>query len=415
MKMIVMEKELLPETLNYIKSTELAYRKKLGQFFTPKSLRKLLISKLPRLDSPKVLDPGCGTGEFLLEAKNYFNNPQLYGWEIDERLVKIAQKIVPEAIIEKVDALKKDYFPEFDVVIGNPPYFELKKNKEIRKKFNEILKGRINIYALFVYIGIKLLKPGGYLAYIISPSMNNGAYFAKLREFIISETNIEYLHILEGDYFDGALQSVMLFILKKGENKGNYVFRRNGMVIFSENVKYLNKISQNTLSLSDLGYKVQTGKIVWNQNKHLLTNNPSEGICLIWSHNITPNGLKLNNHKKRPQYIKSNKYDIGPAIVVNRIVGRPKNNKIKAALVPPGFKFLAENHVNVIYPPKSVNLSELMEIINQLNSPESQNFLISLTGNTQISKNELEKLFPIKLSSRGGKDEERKEEKTFAP
>jgi adenine-specific DNA-methyltransferase len=395
------EKEFHPETLNYIKSADLKYRKKLGQFFTPKSLRMLLLSKLPKLDSPKILDPSCGTGEFLLEAKNYFNSPELYGWEIDESLVNIAKKIVPGAKIEKADALKKEFSPEFDLVIGNPPYFEFKPNKEIKQKFNEILRGRINIYALFVYMGIKLLKPGGYLAYVVSPSMNNGAYFAKLREFIIRETNIEYLHILEENYFDDALQSVMLFILKKGANRGNYLFRRNGIIIFSENAEYLNQISKNAFCLHELGYKVQTGKIVWNQNKHLLTNDPSEGICLIWSNNITISGLKLNNNKKRPQYIKSNKYDIGPAIVVNRIVGRPKDNKIKATLIPPDFKFLAENHVNVIYPPKRAKLSELYEIVNQLNSIENQRYLVSITGNTQISKNELEKLFPIKLSSKG--------------
>ncbi len=397
---IITLKEFCQETIDYIKSTDLDYRKKMGQFFTPRFLRDALLSKLPKLVKPKVLDPSCGTGEFLISAKEYFKEPILYGWEIEPILTKIAKKLVPEANIELADALKKDYLEEFDVVIGNPPYFEFKVNKEIRNKFKEILKGRVNIYALFVYLGIKLLKPGGYLAYVLSPSMNNGAYFSKLREFIVKNGNIEYLHILEGDFFEGVLQKVMLFIFKKGENRGDYLFKKDDILIFTENPEFLKRAFSGKTTLKSLGYKVQTGKIVWNQNKHLLTDNQKEGICLIWSHNITSSGLQLNN-KKKPQYIKMKYYDVGPAIVVNRVVGRPKNGILKACLIPPHFKFLAENHVNVIYPPRKANLKEMVEIVRQLNSEEKRKILSSITGNTQISKNELEKLFPIEINKNG--------------
>lgn len=394
---VTIAEEFHQETIDYLRKTDFSYRKKLGQFFTPRHLREALLNKLPKLEKPKVLDPGCGTGEFLISAKEYFKEPILYGWEIDKKLVEIAKKLVPEAQIELTDALKKDYNEEFDIVIGNPPYFEFKPNKEIRNKFKEILKGRANIYALFIYLGIKLLKKGGYLAYVLSPSMNNGAYFSKLREFIIKNGNIEYLHILEGDFFEGVLQKVMLFIFKKGENKGDYLFKKDDILIFTENPEFLKKAFSGKTTLKSLGYRVQTGKIVWNQYKNLLTDNPKEGVCLIWSHNITPLGLKLNN-KKKPQYIKMKYYDVGPAIAVNRVIGKPKNGTLKACLIPPHFKFLAENHVNIIYPPRRANLKEIKDIVNQLNSKEKRELLSYITGNTQISKNELEKLFPIEIN-----------------
>lgn len=264
-----------------------------GNFSTPKSLRDKTLSKLPRLKRPKVLDPSCGTGEFLLSAKEYFEQPELYGWEIDERLVDIARKVIPEANIECTNALLKDFHEQFDVVIGNPPYFEFMPDAYIRGKFKEVLGGRVNIYALFVYLGIKLLKPGGYLAYVMSTSMNNGAYFAKLRQFIVREANIEYLEVLDRDFFEGVLQSTMVFIARKSANKGNYLFSKNGILIFTENPEKLRRFFERRTTLFELGYKVLTGKVVWNQNKSALTNDPHGAVPLIWSHNVTPKGLIL--------------------------------------------------------------------------------------------------------------------------
>ncbi len=394
--------EFRPETLEYMNQVNLEYRKSLGQYFTPRSTREKLLSKLPPKGNPKILDPGCGTGEFLLTAKEYFENPELYGWDIDEKLIRISLKLVPDAQIEKADALKRNDYEKYDFVIGNPPYYEFCLDTELRKKFGEVINGRANIYSLFVSQGIKLLKSGGYLAYVVSPSMNNGAFFAKLRSYIVENCNIEYLSVLDSpNLFDGALQSVMLLILKKDKNKGDYIFKKNGILIFSERVDYLTKAFEGKTALSGLGYTVKTGRLVWNQNKRLLTNEAEGNIPLIWSYNITPDGLKLGNHK-RPQYVKITEgYDVGPAIVVNRIVGRPGSGRIRATLVPQGMKFIGENHVNVIFPPKQARLlpkektAELDDILKQLNSPEKVRIVQSITGNTQISKNELERLFPI--------------------
>lgn len=46
--------------------------------------------------------------------------------------------------------------------------------------------------------------------------------------------------------------------------------------------------------------------------------------------------------------------------------------------------------------PTSENLGEMNEIVRQINSPETQRILKILTGNTQISKTELEKLIHVK-------------------
>ena len=58
--------EYTKESIDYLKNTDIKKRKKLGQYFTPKSIRELLLSKLPKKDNADILDPACGSGEFLI-------------------------------------------------------------------------------------------------------------------------------------------------------------------------------------------------------------------------------------------------------------------------------------------------------------------------------------------------------------
>src|SRR3989344_2645626 len=364
------------------------------------SIRDLLISKLPvNIESPKVLDPGCGTGEFLITAKQYFKNPELHGWDIDQNLIGVSKRNVPEAKLKNIDALENENYEQYDFVIGNPPYFEFTPTEMVRKKFKEIIGGRVNIFSLFIYQGIKWLKEGGYLAYIVPPSMNNGAYFSALREFVVKNANIEYLHILnDSKIFAGALQSTMLLVLKKGKNKGDYIFKKNNILIFSKNHRHLTNAFKKKKTLYDLGYSVKTGRLVWNQNRNLLTDNSKEGVPLVWAHNITDDGLKVPTLKAgKPQYVKTNNYDTGPCIVVNRITGSVRSTKLKAGIIPAGMKFIAENHVNVIFPPTRHNSLSMEKLATQLTSKEKIEVLKNITGNTQISKTELERLLPISV------------------
>jgi len=408
----IKEEELTDATIKYIKETDINYRKSLGQYFTPKSVREALLSRLPNtIRNPKVLDPACGTGEFLITAKKYFKNPKLYGWDIDKKLINIAKELVQKANLKDTDAILSQDYNKYDFVVGNPPYYEFSPSETIKKRFRHIMNGRVNIFSLFICQGINWLKEGGYLAYVVPPSMNNGAYFLDLRKFIVDNSNIEYLHILKDPkIFHRALQSTMLLVLKKGKNKGNYLFKKNGILIFSEGAKYLERAFKNKVTLHDLNFEVKTGRLVWNQNKNLLTNNPKEGIPLIWAHNIGENELKFPILRKdKPQYVKTKNYDVGPTIVVNRITGSINSIKLKATTIPPGMKFIAENHVNVIYPisvkrqiklnlapSKRINLP-LKNIVKQLLSKENLEAMRNITGNTQISKTELEKLFPVKV------------------
>ena len=394
--------EYTKESIDYLKNTDIKKRKKLGQYFTPKSIRELLLSKLPKKDNADILDPACGSGEFLLSCKKYFKNPILYGFDIDKKLINISSKLVKNAIIKNFDFLNIDINEKkYDYIIGNPPYFELKLNEEIKKKYFDIIKGRVNIFSLFIKTGLDLLKDGGYLAYVVPPSMNNGAYFSKLREYIIKNSSLEYLHIIDGaDNFHLANQKVMLIILKKTNSKksSKYIFKKNGITIFTEDKNFLNKSYKNTVSLKDIGYTVKTGSIIWNEHKEKLTNDKNNSTLLIWASNINNGKIIIGYTKGKPQYIKNISNDLiikSRVVVVNRITGSSKEINIKAAIVNEK-EFVCENHVNVIYMSKNANCNySLEDIFKALQNKTNIKVMRLISGNTQISKTELERLLPI--------------------
>lgn len=389
-------------TKKYIDETDLAHRKAFGQYFTPRPLREHLLSALPKAAGASILDPACGTGEFLLSAKEYFPKCRLHGWEIDRKLVKMTRKIVPSADIRQTDSLREDPEPQFDFVIGNPPYFELKPDSELKERYHDVISGRANIFAMFVKLGLRLVRPNGYVAYVIPPSMNNGAYFTALRRFIIKHAKIEYLAIEESaSLFDKAQQAVMILVLKKCANRGDYVFEKNGISVFSTDTATLKRAFRGKTTLKELRMSVRTGRIVWNQHRDKLTTRHKNAIPLIRAHNITKDGLVLENSSDRPQYIRFDGYDSGPAIVVNRVTGTATKVSLKAALIEPGFHFLGENHVNVIFPPPGLGqkkaVSILQRVVDQINSPATSDTMRLVTGNTQISRTELECLLPLNL------------------
>lgn len=394
--------EYTKESIDYLKNTDIKKRKKLGQYFTPKSIRELLLSKLPKKDNADILDPACGSGEFLLSCKKYFKNPILYGFDIDKKLINIASKLVKNASIKNFDFLNIDINKKkYDYIIGNPPYFKLKLNEEIKKKYFDIIKGRVNIFSLFIKTGLDLLKDGGYLAYVVPPSMNNGAYFSKLREYIIKNSSLEYLHIIDGaDNFHLANQKVMLIILKKTNSKksSKYIFKKNRITIFTEDKKFLNKAYKNTVSLKDIGYTVKTGNIIWNEHKEKLTNDKNNSTLLIWASNINNGKIIIGYTKGKPQYIKNISNDLiikSRVVVVNRITGSSKDINIKAAIVNEK-EFVCENHVNVIYMFKNANQNySLEDILKALQDKTNIKVMRLISGNTQISKTELERLLPI--------------------
>lgn len=79
----------------------------------------------------------------------------------------------------------------FDIVIGNPPYIALQRQKNLSKIYEsqayETYNKSSDIYCLFTEQGFRLLKPEGTLCYIMSNKWMQADYGESLRKFLLSK------------------------------------------------------------------------------------------------------------------------------------------------------------------------------------------------------------------------------------
>lgn len=417
------------ETFAYIKTLSLEERKKLGQYMTP----NFLGSKMAKMLAPyigdrkiKVLDPAVGTGELLLAFSEENPNIQtdFYGFDIDPGMLTTAKKNVPNLTIVRKSIFDKigEYENSFDFIIGNPPYFEIKKDLPELKSLDFETKnetGRLNMYALFFEYSLKLLKPNGIMVFLVPPSMNNGAYFKQTREYILKNSTIEHLEIIrENKHFTDALTSVQIIMLRKRENTvkkdsltdSPFVMDFNSLsstkpakalpVIFTDKKSEIEKMWKNKISLAEAGFGVKTGNIIWNQNKEDFNKTRTQDyVPLLYSKDIKNNKLKFNPMLDERRWLPiTDKATTVPSIIVNRIVGSLNNPQIKYALVEEK-SYFTENHVNVITFPgtREESLVRLTGLTDFLATSEEwlSSYLQAITGNTQISATELLHLIPF--------------------
>jgi adenine-specific DNA-methyltransferase len=397
-------------TLKYLQGRPKSERSPLGQFITPRILREALVKEMHIESGMRVLDPGVGTGEFLATCHETTKDLILEGWDIDEPATEVAKKLVPSATIKVLSALDQQWSEGFDIVIGNPPYFEMPNlDKNLRAKYKDVINGRPNIFSLFFQVGLGALNNGGKLGYVVPPSMNNGVFFAKLRSYISKNSSINFLKVYDDSkMFVDAQTAVQLIVLEKGKRSSNFTLdlgklSNSGVErrIFVEDPNSFSKEFGKRTTLWNLGYEAITGSLVWNQNKDKLSTTLNEGgIPLIWAHNITENKeIQLDSaHPKKPQYVKTTKSLIGPAIIVNRITGSVGQGSLRCAIVPNGMHFVGENHVNVIK--KRAGVTQVVEwesLLDLLRNPGINERVRKLTGNTQISCVELTHFLPLDI------------------
>ena len=204
------------------------------------------------LGSIRVLDPACGSGAFLIEAFDQLytayqasndrleelsgqptlfdldrqilqNN--LYGVDLNAEAVQICQlslwvktaarrKVLTSldkticqgnSVIHDGDVHPKAFnwetaFPEvfgqggFDVVVGNPPYVRqelLTPYKPYLQNVYASFHGMADLYVYFYELGIRVLKPGGLLSFIVTNKWMKAGYGEALRRFFSEKAWVE--------------------------------------------------------------------------------------------------------------------------------------------------------------------------------------------------------------------------------
>ncbi len=109
----------------------------------------------------------------------------------------------------------------FDVVIGNPPYVEAKKLKEIAVNLRdyEVYSGTADLSSYFFEKGTKLCCEKGHLCYINTNKFFNTGYGKKVRQYLLNKNLKQILNFEQVEVFEGILVSSVIVLLQNTKSQ----------------------------------------------------------------------------------------------------------------------------------------------------------------------------------------------------
>ena len=438
-------------------------RSDLGAFYTPASLNKRLLDLAEEggVDwaTARVLDPASGGGAFLLEAASRMRGAlegsepafvlaqlgaRLFGMEIDANAAALSQIALEIFLADLIEAsgrpapnfvevcntLDVAPSPTFDLVVGNPPYGRVGLSPEQRERYKRSLYGHANLYGLFTDAALRWTKPGGVIAYLTPTSVLGGQYYTALRRLLASEAPpeaIDFVHARRG-VFEDVMQETLLALYRKGgaqrpfqvhylnvDNEREARLTKNGKVTLPddssapwlaprqpEHVGVIKAAAKMPARLSDWGYRVSTGPLVWNRFKPQLRERAVRGtLPLVWAEAVTADGRFIFRAEKK-NHAPFFKVEAGddwlvvdqPSVLVQRTTAKEQPRRLIAAELPREFVnehggVIVENHLNMVRATSSAKVSAAA-VAAVLNSDVVDQLFRCISGSVAVSAFELE-------------------------
>ncbi|MCA2976761.1 MAG: SAM-dependent DNA methyltransferase [Myxococcaceae bacterium] len=448
------------------------YRAANGVFYTPPPVVERLLdnAEAAGIDWAKhsVLDPACGGGAFIgpvarrmlralgradprLKARALAT--RLKGFELDafsawmtgcftdatvvEALGELPRGL--ESLIDVGDTLQRPFASTgpFDLVIGNPPYGRLKLPEALRAKFSRSLYGHANLYGLFLDFAVHVAAPeSGVIAFVTPTGFLCGEYFKQLRSVLGTRAPpllVDFVAEREG-VFDDVLQETLLAVFRKGA-KGA---ARTSFVTVDD-AAGMSAVSGGTFQvpspadgpwilprtpsarrlatalrtlpsrLSDWGYRVATGPLVWNRFKQRLRHDYVAGaVPLVWAESVTPDGsfefrAARRNHAPYflPQPGEEHLLLRKACVLLQRTTAKEQQRRLIAALLPQSLvdkhgAVCVENHLNMLLPTVETPPVSPAALAAFLNSSAADAAFRCISGTVAVSAYELEAL-PLPL------------------
>ena len=318
--------------LIYISCKNIDNRKSTGTYYTPTKIVNSLISSLSLNTQTKLLDPCCGTGNFLLQLPGTIPFSNIYGNDIDPVSIKITRINMalkfPEISIDNIIShfTENDYlinFPldDFSIIIGNPPWgydFSDSQKEILRRKYKATTTSNIESYDVFIEQSLKHLQEKGQISFVLPEALLNVKAHSDIRKIIKNETNIKEIKFL-GNVFDGVQCPCIILRLEKNQQEHSTV----GMLI-----------NDGTRQ-----FKIKTNRTFFPDYFSFLTND--EEYCILEKIKKTENckflsgnadfalGIVTGNNKK---YISSKKDENNEIVLkgadIFKYKKRPSNNYI---------------------------------------------------------------------------------------
>lgn len=231
--------EILPERgkdllgLLYISLRNLGSRKASGAYYTPDAIVGELVAALqqqmPDMRNKKILDPCCGTGNFLLHLANCCEPENIYACDIDYTAIRIAKinlvltcgfsyaKSFDKHIICEDYLLQKEL--PADIVVGNPPWgadFTAEQEREYNGSFSKNGKGKWEAYDLFVIKTLNLLPANGVMSFVLPEAILSVRTHNLVRKKILETSEIQQVSYLDNRFDKVWCPGIILQLKKTG-------------------------------------------------------------------------------------------------------------------------------------------------------------------------------------------------------
>ena len=258
--------------------------------YTPQYIARSIVENvLKSLDISKqeltILDPSCGSSEFLIEIlkqlknKNYLGKVKVKGFDSSDSAIRTSNFLLAyesrkqwgnqlDIEIKKVeDSLKVDWGKN-DIVLMNPPFisWELLKNKENRDTVLDILdevikKSRPNQATAFFYKATQSLNFEGIIGCVLPSSIFYSEIYSELRRKLNNELSFKVLAKLGNYVFEDALTDVSLFIASFNDSEllPKLIWTKNEKGIVQDTLREFRKMNiNNEQSINTKNFSIYT-------------------------------------------------------------------------------------------------------------------------------------------------------------
>lgn len=298
-----------------------------GEFFTPRSIVKLLVEILEPYENARVLDPACGSGGMFVSMGEYLRNHgqdssklAINGQESNQTTLRLAKMNLAirglSGKIELGNTYYEDKFPHLqaDFVIANPPFnaeWDPSKLSDSDPRITLGVPQSSNANFMWVQHFTHHLAPNGYAGFV----MPNGATAVagkegELRQKLVEADLVDVIISCPPKLFYNVPLPVSLWFLAKNKS-GDRFRKRPGETLFVDARNIFEQISRKQVVLNPDHIK-QIANVVraWRGESDAEKYNDIPGFC---------KSVNL-------EQIRSNKYYLNPGLYVGLV--ESENEKV---------------------------------------------------------------------------------------
>ena len=212
-------------TLSKIAELANAQRYDNSAYYTRQDICFSIVKNLPeakKYTTLNILEPSIGVGNFLPTLINKYKsvpNVNIDVVDIDNNSIELLQELIRKIDVPNnitinyinADFLLHSFNRRYDIVVGNPPYMKITKEKELLAKYKVNIHNNEtnNIFAFFIEKAIFL---GDVVSLIVPKSLINAPEFNKTRS-LMTKYKIERIIDFGEKGFKGVKIETICFIL----------------------------------------------------------------------------------------------------------------------------------------------------------------------------------------------------------